>query len=366
MIVGQRVHDKDLSGVLLAGGGWKHRALPIIAPRDQTYNTRYGRWDRKKGELLRPDADDIDDIERLRRKLVNPPFELLYQQDVEAQSLPALTAEHFPSFDEDAVRNLPHFISVDPGTDDGAERSYSVVQVWASNGHDQFLVEQVRKRCDFDALLKQVTRIARDHSGAPILIEKTANGPALLSELKKRHQARAIAIVPRDSKTTQFRRHYEKYLAGRIRIQNDASFREKFIEEVTSFPHGRHDDQVDAMTQYLDYLAKRDDIDFGRSNITRGGICAGAFNSNYQPGQPVPPWSTDPKAPGVIAVATNSNPRPPAWPQRPDPKAPGIIAGSKSSRRLSVPAATRARPVVKSHTNRKDRRLRSFQTFQIP
>ena len=191
------------------------------------------------------------------------------------------------------------------------------------------MVKQVRKRCDFDELLKQTTRLARDYTGAPILIEKTANGPALLSKLKKRHRARAIAIVPRDSKITRFRRHYEKYLAGRIRIQNAASFRDKFIDEVTSFPRGRHDDQVDAMTEYLDYLAKRDDIDFGRSNITRGGICAGAFNSNYQPGQPfVPPWSLDPKAPAVIVVGHNSNPRPAAWPQRQDPKAPGIIAGS--------------------------------------
>ena len=329
MVIGHRVHEEDLSADLLESGGWTHLALPIIAPKDQSYKTAYGCWNRRKGELLRPDADDIDDIERLPGRLVNPPFELLYQQDVEAQSLPALTAEHFPSYDEDAIRNLPHFLSVDPGTDEGAERSHSVVQVWASNGHDQFLVKQVRKRCDFDALLKHVTRLARDYTGAPILIEKTANGPALLSKLSKRHRARAVAIVPRDSKTTRFRRHYDKYLAGRIRIQNDASFRDKFIEEVTSFPHGRHDDQVDAMTQFLDYLAKRDDIDFGRSNITRGGICAGAFNSQYDPRYTfAPPWSQDPKAPGVIVVANNSSPRPPGWPQPQDPKAPGIIAGA--------------------------------------
>ena len=205
------------------------------------------------------------------------------------------------------------------------------MQVWASNGHDQFLVKQVRKRCDFDELLKQTKRLARDYTGAPILVEKTANGPALLSKLSKRHQARAIAIVPRDSKTTQFRRHYDKYLAGRIRIQNDASFRDKFIDEVTSFPRGRHDDQVDAMTQYLDYIATRDDIDFGRSNITRGGICAGAFNSQYDPRYTfAPPWSQDPKAPGVIAVANNSNPRPPAGP-----------SGRIQRRRASLPAPTR-------------------------
>ena len=40
MIVGHRVHEKDLSGDLLEGGGWKHLALPIIAPTDQTLQHR--------------------------------------------------------------------------------------------------------------------------------------------------------------------------------------------------------------------------------------------------------------------------------------------------------------------------------------
>ena len=207
MVVGHRVHEEDLSAIFWKAVVGRISRFRSLRRRIRRYKTAYGRWDRRKGELLRPDADDIDDIERLRRRLVNPPFELLYQQDVEAQSLPALTAEHFPSYDEDAVRNLPHFLSVDPGTDDGAERSHSVVQVWASNGHDHFLVKQVRKRCDFDALLKHVTRLARDHSGAPILIEKTANGPALLSKLKKgtrlaRSRSSRAIPRPRDSVDT--------------------------------------------------------------------------------------------------------------------------------------------------------------------
>ena len=115
MVVGHRVHENDLSADLLEEGGWAHLALPIIAPRDQSYKTAYGRWHRRKGELLRPGGDDLEKIEHQRRKVMNPPFELFYQQDVEAQSLPALTAEHFPSYDEDAIRNLPHFYKCRPG-----------------------------------------------------------------------------------------------------------------------------------------------------------------------------------------------------------------------------------------------------------
>ena len=50
MVVGHRVSEDDLSADLLEEGGWRHLALPIIAPTDQTYKTAYGCWHRKKGE----------------------------------------------------------------------------------------------------------------------------------------------------------------------------------------------------------------------------------------------------------------------------------------------------------------------------
>lgn len=35
VLVMQRLHEEDLSGHLLAAGGWKHLCLPAIAPEDQ-------------------------------------------------------------------------------------------------------------------------------------------------------------------------------------------------------------------------------------------------------------------------------------------------------------------------------------------
>src|SRR5262249_35225926 len=68
LVIAHRIHENDLSANLLKDGGWQHIALPIIAPRDQTYETAYGPWKRKKGELLRADGDDVEEIEALRHK----------------------------------------------------------------------------------------------------------------------------------------------------------------------------------------------------------------------------------------------------------------------------------------------------------
>jgi hypothetical protein len=129
LVVAHRVHENDLSANLLASGRYAHVALPIIATRDQTYETNYGRWRRRKGELLRPDADDIEELEQLRGELVNPSFEMLYQQDADAQALPAIRPAHFKTFEPADVVNLPHFISIDTGISANDGRSFTVAHV---------------------------------------------------------------------------------------------------------------------------------------------------------------------------------------------------------------------------------------------
>ena len=210
LVVGHRLHDDDLSANLLETGTWRHLALPIVATKDKTYETAFGPWCRRKGTLLRPDADDIAEVKDLRRELVNPSFELQYQQDTEAHALPAVIADHFVRFNPTEVASLPHFMSVDPGMSTAHNRSFSVLQLWASDGENFFLVEQFRERCDFFDLAQAIRRLAKRYRDIPILIEATANGPALLSELTRKQRRNLYPIVPRDAKTVRFRRHIEK------------------------------------------------------------------------------------------------------------------------------------------------------------
>lgn len=274
LVVAHRVHEDDLSAHLIATGRYVHVALPIIATRDKTYQTNYGRWRRRKGELLRPDADDAAELNQLRDELVNPDFELLYQQNTEAQSLPSVSAVHFGRYEVDKILNLPRFVTIDPGLSKDEGRSFSVGQVWATDLVNFFLIDQFRERCDFIELVKNTKRLARRNFGAPILVEKTANGHALVSELTRKQQRRVIPIVPLDSKTRRFHRHVPKIVEGHVRLPKNASFVEKFEQEIIDFPHGRHDDQVDAMVQLFEWLEKQDPSDFVRTNVPERGLAA--------------------------------------------------------------------------------------------
>lgn len=79
IVIAHRVHEDDLSGHLLWQGKWRHVVLPMVAMADATYDTDSGCWHRPKGELLRPNAFDLEDLEDLKAITHNPDFEMLYQ-----------------------------------------------------------------------------------------------------------------------------------------------------------------------------------------------------------------------------------------------------------------------------------------------
>jgi hypothetical protein len=76
LIVAHRVHESDLSAHLQQEKGWKHVVLAMEATEDQTYETTSGKWFRRKGELLRPDAFDPEHIDEWRLNCLNPSFDM--------------------------------------------------------------------------------------------------------------------------------------------------------------------------------------------------------------------------------------------------------------------------------------------------
>jgi predicted phage terminase large subunit-like protein len=297
LVVGHRVDENDLSANVIENGEWTQVVLPVMAVKTKTYDTRYGPWQRKKGDVLRAKKYDRRRIENLRRTSTSPPFGLYYQQGAEAKTLPAIKPTHFPTYEPIEVEALPRFISVDPGMSDGENSSFSVAQIWVSNGVDFFLIDQFRQRCRFDELAKNMRTLAKRYHGAPILIEDTATGPALFSALTRKQRRRAEGIRPVDSKVVRFARHVDKIVGGKIRIPKSSAFNGVFVDELIRFPKGPYDDQVDAMTQFLDWLGRQDDIDFSKTNAPHFAI--GAIANGYQPLDPCLSTRGDIERPGT-------------------------------------------------------------------
>jgi predicted phage terminase large subunit-like protein len=276
IVIAHRVHEDDLSGRLLRHGKWNHVVLPMVATTDAAYSTECGCWRRQKDELLRPDAFDPADLEDIKINTHNPDFEMLYQQDADGRALPPITEDCFPTFAMPPSRDLACLMSVDTGMTRGRRNSFSAIQIWYPVGSDHYLVDQWREQCDFDELRHQFLRYFRRHRPSAILVEKAANGHALISVMPK-HRKRIHEITPKGSKTARLRLHIDTILGRRILLPENASWRAEFIAEFVEFPHGDFTDQVDATTQFLDWIPTHSSPE----RSPQPGLCVGV-NSRGQ------------------------------------------------------------------------------------
>jgi predicted phage terminase large subunit-like protein len=254
LVVAHRVSDKDLSSYLLQEKGWKYLRLPLIAVKTRTYELGHEEWTREKGDVLRPEAYPPAEIERLRRTQVAPPFELFCQQGLGSQTALRARPEHFQSFAPHQLPIGPVVLSIDPGHGGGLNASRSVIQAWKRQGKQHYLIDQFCEQCDAEELRRAFWLFARKYNPSVALIENTANGPALYSMVRRKANFDIKIITPRhDSKAVRFNDHLPKIRNKHIHLPEFAIWREAFISEVVAFP-GEFDDQVDAMTQYLDFM----------------------------------------------------------------------------------------------------------------
>jgi predicted phage terminase large subunit-like protein len=281
VIVAHRISQDDLPGYVLQKGGWKELKLPLIASRARQYEFDDGTfWERKKGELLRPDAFTEDDIARLRGSKL-PGFETLYQQNPDRNERLRLKGEHFPTFASTAAPlDLPKILSIEPGQKGGPTNSFGVVQVFAVDGEIYYLLDQWREQSSYREFRSAVWSFIKRNRPSVVLIEATGQGPALKSDIREQKGMEVVMITPANSKIERLRRHRRIIRAGRVQLSEHATWRDDFLTEAIMFPYGAHDDQIDALSQFLDWIVKH-------PNPHKRPPMAGVEGTNSQ-GRPIP------------------------------------------------------------------------------
>lgn len=259
--VGHRIDANDLGGYLLKQGAYESVVLPMVAPKSTTL--RYGDkvWHREKGELLQIGSRSPQELDDLRTRTKSPDFDTLYQQNPTGELSEPITRKHFPAYYPHQRPPAGLVMSVDPGQEIGAQNSFSVIQLWCRKGGVHYLVDQYREQVEFRELLQACRKMRRMHRPVAVLIERTALGSALISEGKKRNWKGLVSIVPDGrSKSARLRSHLATILLKRIRLPLEAPWRDEFVRELVEFPNRPFTDQVDAMTQCLDWINDRPDL----------------------------------------------------------------------------------------------------------
>jgi predicted phage terminase large subunit-like protein len=262
VIIAHRISENDLPGHVLQKGGWQQLKLPLIATRRRKYDLGDGEvWKRKKGELLRPEAFTKRDIQRLRDSK-QPGFDTLQQQNPGGSDRLRIKAEFFHAFPATQLW-MPHspvVLSIEPGQKGGRTNSYSVIQVWAPKNGVHLLLDQWREQTSYRELRSQARLFMRKYRPSAVLIEDTGQGPSLMSDIKFQNGMELVPITPVGDKIERLRRHRRAIRDGLVQLPHDAAWRADFISEATQFPHGPFDDQVDALSQYLDWITEHPNL----------------------------------------------------------------------------------------------------------
>jgi predicted phage terminase large subunit-like protein len=131
---------------------------------------------------------------------------------------------------------------------------FSVIQIWGQLKNGWALLDQWRERKEFGDLMRKAVAMGEAYSPYYVLIEDAASGHSLIQMLKNETRLPLLPVKPLGDKVARAHAVSPLVESGRVFLPDQASWLREFIDEVTSFPAAPHDDQVDAMTQALNYL----------------------------------------------------------------------------------------------------------------
>jgi predicted phage terminase large subunit-like protein len=265
ILIMTRWHEDDLWGRLLnpeyaKPRPWKVYNLPLEAEENDPLG-------RKPGEPLWPDYYGYAFIEE--RKAYPSSFNALYQGRPTSQEGNMLKRDWWRYYDVlPPVANK--LISIDAAFKDEDDSDYVVIQVWGKNQANIYLIEQVRARMNFPATVQTIRNIVRKHPDAHWkLIEDKANGSAIISLLH--HEIGGIIPVnPEGGKVARVNAVSAYIESGNVYLPRNAEWVHDFVEEAASFPNGKNDDQVDAMSQALNrfiYSSGEFDVDDSKKPV---------------------------------------------------------------------------------------------------
>ncbi len=303
ILIQQHVHPDDL------GYHWsrKGRQMAVVVPMeydptidDRTPYTPEGYDPRTvKGETLQPDRFSLEYLSTERERLGTFGYEAQYNQKADTIKGGWVARDCFKFFrlpgQAPSAGGRPRDCSRDPaielqykparsqldidwmiisldatfGSVDEETASQVGLLVIGGKGARRFVFDDKTKVMTFpqtlDAIAKFETVNGKERlvgglcfeypQATRVLVEKKANGAAVLQVLGAKIPGFVPFITP-DGKHARHRACMPAYEAGNVAVLEGAAWAGDFISELSSFPNGRYDDRVDALSQVMLYAAK--------------------------------------------------------------------------------------------------------------
>src|ERR1700724_1906093 len=257
VIIMQRLHEDDLVGHVLAQEPWEVLSFPAIAEAEEAHQieTIWGPrcFARRQGEALHPDREPLETLEHIRRTIGEYNFAGQYQQSPAPLGGGLVKAEWVKRYGEkDRPERFDRIVQSWDTANKATELSdFSVCTTWGVKGKSLFLLGLFRRRLEYPALKRAVREQQSLFGANEVLIEDKASGTQLIQELiadgchgVTRYQPTCDKIMRLNAQTAMIEN-------GFVHIPETAPWLDEYLHELTVFPSGKHDDQVDSTAQFL-------------------------------------------------------------------------------------------------------------------
>ena len=259
ILIMQRLHADDLAGHVLEQEPWTHINIPAIAEAPQRFQIGSDQFvERRTGDVLDPEREPRATLEHIKATLGTYHFSAQYQQCPVPPGGAMIQWEWFGSYWDLPQRSSDDRIVQSWDTASKAEEinDYSVCTTWQVSGNRYYLIDIRRERLEYPGLRKRVVEEAQKHGAQVVLIEDKGSGTNLIQDLRQDGTYRPIPIMPEGDKVTRMSAQSAKIEAGYVVLPERATWLQDFQTEVLQFPHGRHDDQVDSLSQFLAWVSR--------------------------------------------------------------------------------------------------------------
>lgn len=260
IIVMQRLHQEDLVGEVLEREAWEVLSLPAIADEDEEYPFAGPLWNgsfiRKAGEALHPERDSVATYRAIRETIGEYNFQSQYQQSPISLEGGLIKRDWLRFYDE-LPKNFRYVLqSWDTANKSGDANDYSVCTTWGLYEKSFYLLDVFRKRMNYPQLKRAAIELWNRLQPTKLLIEDKSSGTSLIQELKSAGLYSIEPYIPPPGSDKFYRTSAQsvKFENGRVYLPRQASWLADYIHEITAFPGGKYDDQVDSTSQALEYL----------------------------------------------------------------------------------------------------------------
>jgi predicted phage terminase large subunit-like protein len=131
---------------------------------------------------------------------------------------------------------------------------YSVCTTWGAKEKHLYLIHAVRKRLGYPELKRAVREQAEAFEPRTILIEDKASGTQLIQELVEEGFHAVKKYEPTMDKIMRMHSVTSTIENGFVHLPDQSAWRDEYLHELTTFPNGKYDDQVDSTSQALDWF----------------------------------------------------------------------------------------------------------------